>query len=577
LAFTTIPGANGIDFVGTADNDDILLTLNEAGELTANGLSGNDTMTFVNTTGVVGTVTAVGAEGNDLFVFTQDGANTDDARVYSSEVAGGAGNDSFNIAGGAWTSEIRGGAGNDVFELGTNYTKTNIKGGADGDSFTGGTAGVVTRLNATVLELDNSKIRGQGGNDTAMDFRGFLLSSDDSTINGNGGNDTIRLGFFNNVDGLLIAGGANDDDIIADVDPSAPNGIQFNGGSGIDSIIASTGNDLINGGADSDTIFGRAGNDTIDAGTGADFADGEGGADTIVGGTGNDTVEGGAGNDTINGNDGNDNLSGEAGDDTISGDAGNDAIDGGVGRDSLSGNAGRDTIIDRTGADTIVGGNGGDTITFNNGVTEFGAGAVAGNTDAANALLIAANDAAILAANDDVDDVYVLNAITDSNASSPTAATNAYDVVTGFAVTLDAAGAYASGTQIDFKAIDDILAGAAATSFQLTNANTDVRVPANTVAATYANFAALVADFNTPGAPIMDPSSETTDGLVEAYVFTTNIAAAGVSTYVVINDTAAQLTAGDVMIDFGDQSGDIAGFMADLDASIAKGTGLTIV
>jgi Ca2+-binding RTX toxin-like protein len=575
LAFTTIPGGNGVDlyFEGKADKDDILLTLNESGTILAKGLSGNDTMTFVNTTGVVGTVTAMGAAGNDLFVFTQDAANADDARIYNSSITGADGNDTFNISGGAWTSTVLGGAGEDSFLLGTNYTLATIKGGAGNDAFTrqnnltlpGVFAGAVaTRANATVLELDNTKIRGQGDNDRAMDFRNFIISSDDSTINGNGGNDLLQFGLFDTVDGLLIAGGANDDDINAELDPSAPDGIVFNGGSGIDSIIASTGDDVINGGSDADTIFGRAGTDTIDAGTGADFADGEGGNDTIAGGTGNDTLLGNGGNDVINGNENNDQLDGGAGDDTIAGDAGNDAIDGNIGRDSLSGNEGRDTILDGTGADTIVGGNGGDTITIDN----IDDGVV--NTAAQ-----------ILTANSLVDDVYVLNAITDSNASSPTAATNAYDVVTGFSVigTGSVVGGnvdYTSGTQIDFTAIANDLAGTVAARINFTDVTAALAAVA--LPAVKDSFADLVTAFNTPGAPLMQASSANVDGTIEAYVFTHDMDGAGTgaaSTYLIINDTAAQLTGGDVMIDFGDQSADMTGFINQLGASIEEGTNLT--
>lgn len=77
-------------------------------------------------------------------------------------------------------------------------------------------------------------------------------------------------------------------------------------------------------------------NDTLIGTTGANILWGESGNDTLDGGTGNDILYGGAGDDT---------LLGGANNDTLYGDDGDDQLDGGTGNDNLIGGAGNDTIL----------------------------------------------------------------------------------------------------------------------------------------------------------------------------------------------------------------------------------------
>ena len=84
-------GDNGTD---VADND-ILLSVNESGKQGAVGGGGNDSFEFVNTSGVVGQVVASGGAGNDIFEFTSDVVTTAVARLTDSDIAGGAGEDTF--------------------------------------------------------------------------------------------------------------------------------------------------------------------------------------------------------------------------------------------------------------------------------------------------------------------------------------------------------------------------------------------------------------------------------------------------------------------------------------------------
>lgn len=129
---------------------------------------------------------------------------------------------------------------------------------------------------------------------------------------------------------LEIRGGAGNDNIVctgkAD-DRVGIFGMKFNndphftldGGKGNDSIMGSSGNDVIRGGKGDDIILGGDGHDTIDGGKGSDL---------ILGGNGNDTIHGGKGDDVI---------FGDAGNDKVYGDQGRDVVDGGAGKDWVQG------------------------------------------------------------------------------------------------------------------------------------------------------------------------------------------------------------------------------------------------
>lgn len=190
-----------------------------------------------------------------------------------------------------------------------------------------------------------------------------------------------------------------------------------------DSLVGSSGDDILDGRAKPDTMIGGAGNDIYifeDSG-GTVVENFNQGTDTVItylnntqlgtyfenlyiGGTvglqgvgnnsanlivgnigndslyawgGNDTVEGGSGNDAVYGDSigditltGNDSLSGGLGNDTLGGGDGNDTLDGGDGNDLLYGelSAAQDTIGTMTGADSLVGGAGNDTLDGGRGI-----------------------------------------------------------------------------------------------------------------------------------------------------------------------------------------------------------------
>src|SRR6266550_3241146 len=166
---------------------------------------------------------------------------------------------------------------------------------------------------------------------------------------------------------------------------------QFKTINGIDadeSLIGTSGRDLIYGMGGDDVLYGGPGNDVVDGGTGADIMYGglgddlyrvdnpadvvseqtvpgvdDGGIDTVestityalpmfveklylkgtaaINGTGNDLVNRLVGNDAANA------LSGRGGDDVIYGNGGDDILIGGAGKDELWGGAGSDTFVFR--------------------------------------------------------------------------------------------------------------------------------------------------------------------------------------------------------------------------------------
>ena len=138
------------------------------------------------------------------------------------------------------------------------------------------------------------------------------------------------------------------------------------------------GNILINGGAvpiagDRPTVanttlvqmFGQGGNDTIQV----DETNGAMPAAHLFGGDGNDTLIGSSGNDLLFGGAGNDTLLGKGGDDQLFGGGGNDTLTGGTGNDQMFGGAGNDRMIwnPGDGTDLMEGGDGNDTAEVNGG------------------------------------------------------------------------------------------------------------------------------------------------------------------------------------------------------------------
>lgn len=96
------------------------------------------------------------------------------------------------------------------------------------------------------------------------------------------------------------------------------------------------------------SIIGTSGADVICGSQFADSIAALGGNDTVFGFGGNDQISAGAGNDTVFGGDGADRISGDAGNDTLYGEAGNDQLFGGAGTDTADGGPGTDSCVAET-------------------------------------------------------------------------------------------------------------------------------------------------------------------------------------------------------------------------------------
>lgn len=208
---------------------------------------------------------------------------------------------------------------------------------------------------------DNDILLGSGGNDVLIGGLGNDIM--------NGGEGIDRVSESANVNFILTTGtlaGAGTDTLI-EVEQAS-----LTGGAGNNEIDASDfgGPTTIVGGGGDDTITGSDFADHITTGDGADVINGNGGDDivfamsgndTVNAGSGNDFVDGGFGDDSLLGGDGIDVLVGSVGDDIINGQAGNDIQFGGSGKDILIGEAGDDQLNGQgTSGDRLTGGLGND-------------------------------------------------------------------------------------------------------------------------------------------------------------------------------------------------------------------------
>src|SRR5471032_198952 len=146
-----------------------------------------------------------------------------------------------------------------------------------------------------------------------------------------------------------------------------------------ETLLGTTGDDVLIGGPGHNSIHGGDGNDVLVAGSSGDDLYGDNGNDLLISGPGNDVLDGGAGNNTASyamatsgvtvstaiitqqdthgagldtliniqnliGSSYDDHLTGDSGDNVINGGAGNDVIRGGGGNDILTGGSGNDTF-----------------------------------------------------------------------------------------------------------------------------------------------------------------------------------------------------------------------------------------
>jgi Ca2+-binding RTX toxin-like protein len=291
--------------------------------------------------------------GNILDNIVQGGSGNDtvDGKDGNDSLKGGAGNDTLTggdgndtLDGQDGTNELRGGKGNDTYMLllSTFVTNNVIEDAGEGID----TVQTDQNLGGLVDEVENLTLLGTGdligiGNDHANVITG---NSGNNILSGGTLNDTLIGGgggdayFVEDTGDVIVELGGGGDDHVTSAAASYTlsanvESLEFDatvvgatgtGNAQDNTIIGTTGNDLLNGGGGKDTINGLEGNDTINGGTEADVIDGGDNNDVLDGGEGSDNINGGNGDDKITGGAGNDELVGGAGTDTLIGGAGND-------------------------------------------------------------------------------------------------------------------------------------------------------------------------------------------------------------------------------------------------------------
>ena len=206
-------------------------------------------------------------------------------------------------------------------------------------------------LTCTVDFLVDGMLPGPEFTETVTVTVPFLCAGEVATIVGTDGDDTLV--------------GTTGRDVIQALDgDDAVLGLAGNdvicGDQGDDELLGGSGRDRLIGDLDDDSLFGGRGRDELDGGNGTDELGGGRGDDTIAGGRGQDDLVGGADDDELSGNAGADDFHGGRGDDLLFGGPGTDDLDGDVGDDEVSGENGDDGIVGGRGDDVLSGGFGDD-------------------------------------------------------------------------------------------------------------------------------------------------------------------------------------------------------------------------
>ena len=400
-------GANYIDAGAGADT----IIAGSANDATSNGndtfIGGNNAGDMIDYTYVASTGLTI-TLGQTSFTTLTIGVNDVDIVSGFKSFRGGGGNDL--IVGDTSDNTISGAGGFDSL----------VGGGQAGDwiSYRYATSGVTVVFGPNRAEAGGATVSGTD-QDSFIGFQNVLgsgyadsivMDSLDNTVQAAAGNDTISGGLGNDsIDGgdgrdlisysYLTSGmsfalsetesrftiSSNDIDRLVNVE-----GIIA--GSGDDTLVGNSLNNVLIGGDGNDSFYATAGSDTYDGGSGLDLlsyldprfasviidmkgnsvvanlGDGSTKTDSIFN---IERVIGTTGGDCIFGDDNDNSLFGNLGNDTIVAAYGNDTIDGGVGNDSLIGgpsvDAGRqdnDLFIGSTGNDGIDGGIGTNTLDY---------------------------------------------------------------------------------------------------------------------------------------------------------------------------------------------------------------------
>ena len=308
----SLTGGTGVDTVAFGENGgpepDISVSL---------ALQGNSQVTGAGSWSLNGVENLSGGVGNDAL--TGDGAsNVLAGNVGNDLLLGGAGNDML-YGDGAIVADTRpaGGSGpittfSDVTQFNPTAVDGNdtLEGGLGNDALDGGggtdTASYAHASGGVTVNLAAGTASGADGNDTLTNIENVVGSAFNDTLTGNTGVNTLDGGA-----GADVLQGGSGDDILIGGDGAD----SLDGGAGVDTAnyVASSAGVSINlqngrgsgGAAIGDTLS------NIENAVGSSFND------TLVGSSGANLLNGGAGNDTINGSGGADTLFGGVGSDTF--------------------------------------------------------------------------------------------------------------------------------------------------------------------------------------------------------------------------------------------------------------------
>lgn len=251
--------------------------------------------------------TLTGTSGNDILNGTDFGDTFDVAQGGNDTLAGGSGDDTFNL-GAAFNAGdmVDGGIGNDTLNLSGNYSGQVVV-----------TALTLRDVETVVLAAGNNyNLKFEGTGSETHILASALGTSNTLTLDGSGSLRAFRA-----------TGGAGNDAIT--------------GGENTDTLNGGAGDDLLRGGRGNDILMGGDGNDT------ATYDDATGDVNVSLAENGYD-VGGGLGIETLSqienldGSDFNDLLEGDGASNAISGGKGNDVLTGGAGNDVLGGGEGTD-------------------------------------------------------------------------------------------------------------------------------------------------------------------------------------------------------------------------------------------
>lgn len=227
---------------------------------------------------------------------------------YANLMSGGSSND--EMYGFQGNDNMDGGVGNDLLNGGLGDDFLNGGMGVDTADYSDSTGSIRVDLAAQVAYDD-----GLGGADQLYGFENVNGSNQndtiagnfyDNAIYGNGGMDTFIATEGND----FYDGGVGSGDVIDYNDQSealsiditsktVDHGIYQDSFVGIESIRASIKNDVIYGGDSIVSVDGNDGDDTFHSGVANDIFYGSAGNDTMYGGAGDDRLDGGAGFDTL--------------------------------------------------------------------------------------------------------------------------------------------------------------------------------------------------------------------------------------------------------------------------------------